>query len=478
MAKLVLVNHWSPGIGNNKPPLGLCYLASYLKYYLKYHDISIVNTGDNTFEKIKNENPDLVGFTSYTAGYFDVLQLMKRVKQELDTIILLGGPHITCLPDQLPASVDIGVIGEGEQTLTEIMKLYLEKGRLPHEKLSSIKGIVYRRNGELAFTTPRELIKPLDKIPVPDRNLLDMEQFLKPSQILMSNEYLRGTTMLTSRGCPYHCIYCHVSAKWGKPRLHSAQRVVAEIELLVKKYAVQGITMGDDLFVSSSKRIQNIIEGMENKRMQGKIRFLVDLRANMVNDKLMQMLQKMGVVKIALGLESGSDRILRYLKGEDMTVEHNRQAVKIANKYGIGCYCCFMIGAPPETKEDIEKTRTLITEILDMSPRNFCQLTVTTPLPGTKLWDYALTKGYIKEDIDWRQFSLSPLMSQANDFYVNEHIDFEEFQKIARDTMDLCNSRRLRSILSNFSWRYVKRIFSVPGLGIKILKDYLKYRWK
>jgi radical SAM superfamily enzyme YgiQ (UPF0313 family) len=217
---------------------------------------------------------------------------------------------------------------------------------------------------------------------------------------------------------------------------------------------------------------------MEERGLLGKIRFLVDLRANMVNDKLMAMLKKMGVVKVALGLESGSDKILQYLKGEDVTVEQNREAVKIINKYGIGCYCCFMIGAPPETKSDIEKTRSLITEILDMSSKNFCQLTVTTPLPGTKLWDYAIGKGYIKEDIDWRQFSLSPLTSNRSDFYVNEHIDFEEFLVIAKDTMNLANSRRLKSILSNFSWHYVKRMAAAPGLGIKILKDYLKYRLK
>lgn len=475
MAKLVLVNHWSPGIGNNKPPLGLCYLAAYLKKYLKFYDIAIINTGENTFEKIKYENPEIVGFTAYTAGYFDVLQLMQKVKQELNSIILVGGPHITCLPYQLSESADIGVIGEGEQTLLKLMQLYLEKGSLPHKDLNSINGIVYRIDGELKFSLPQELIKPLDKIPIPDRDLLDMAPFLKPSQILMSNEYLRGTTMLTSRGCPYNCIYCHVSSKWGKPRLHSAQRVVEEIELLVKKYKVEGITISDDLFVSSPKRIQEIIEGMQAKKLLGNVKFLVDLRASMVNDKLIKMLKKMGVVKIALGLESGSEKVLQYLKGEDVSVEQNKNAVRIANKYGIGCYCCFMIGAPPETKADIHKTRTLIVEILDMSPKNFCQLTVTTPLPGTRLWDYALTKGYIKEDIDWRQFSLSPLMSKRNDFYVNEHIDFQEFQKIAKDTMALCNSRRLRSIITNFSWQYVKRIFTAPDLAVKILKDYLKY---
>jgi len=476
MAKLVLVNHWSKGIGNNKPPLGLGYLASYLKKYLDFHDVAIVNTGDQTLQKIINHQPEMVGFTAYTAGYYDVLQLMEQVKQKLQVTVLAGGPHITCLPHQLSEFTDIGFIGEGEQTLLELMQIYLEKGKLVADDLQKINGLVFWNNGKLQFTPPRELIKPLDHIPLPDRELLDIHQFLKPSQILMSNEFLRGTTMLTSRGCPFNCIYCHVSAKWGKPRLHSPEYVVNEIEHLVKNYQVEAITMSDDLFVSSTKRIESIIEGMEQRKLLGKVRFLVDLRANMVTDHLVKLLKKMGVAKVALGLESGSDKILQYLKGKSITVEDNRTAVNILNKYGIGAYCCFMIGAPPETINDIQQTRDLIREILDMDTKNFCQLTVTTPLPGTQLWDYALQKGYITEDVNWRQFSLSPLISTRKDFYINEHIDFNKFQNIVEDMMALCNSRRLKSIMSKFSLHYVRRIFEDPKLAMKIVMDYLRYR--
>ncbi len=475
MAKLVLVNHWSPGIGNNKPPLGLGYLASYLKKYLDFHDIAIVNTGDRTFQKIVAHQPDIIGFTAYTAGYYDVLKLMQQVKERLDVPVLAGGPHITCLPDKLSKFTDIGFIGEGEQTLLELIRLYLDKEQLSPGDLKKIDGLVFWDNGKLFKTNPRELIKPLDRIPFPDRDLFDMDYFLKPSQILMSNEYIRGTTMLTSRGCPFHCIYCHVSAKWGKPRLHSPEYVVSEIEHLVRDYRVEGITMSDDLFVSSKTRIEKIINLMRQKKLLGKVRFLVDLRANMVTEELIKMLKQMGVAKVALGLESGSEPILQYLKGTNVTVQDNINAVKILNKYGIGAYCCFMIGAPPETNEDIEKTRNLIKKILDMDTRNFCQLTVTTPLPGTELWDYALQKRYINEDVDWRQFSLSPLVSNREDFYVNEHIPFDEFQKIAEETMSLANSRRLKSILSNFSWYYVKRILTNPKLAIKILRDYMTH---
>ncbi|MCI0515148.1 B12-binding domain-containing radical SAM protein [candidate division KSB1 bacterium] len=476
MAKLALVNHWSPGIGNNKLPLGLGYLAAYLKTYLDFDDIAIINTGADTFQKIAAVQPEIVGFTVYTAGYYDVLQLMQRVKQELGVITLLGGPHITCLPQQLPAAADIGVIGEGEATLLELMRLWLDQHAFSADKLRDIPGIVFRVGQHLHQTPPRPPIVPLDRIPMPDRELLRIQDFLKPSQILMNNEYLRGATMLSSRGCPYHCIYCHVQSKWGRPRLHSAERVVAEIELLVTQYQVAGIYIEDDLFISSLKRIEEITQGLATRHLLGRVKFFVDLRANLVRERLVQALKAMGVVKVALGLESGSERILSYLKGGDVTVADNRQAVRLLNQHGLGCHCCFMIGAPPETREDIRQTQALIREILDNHPRNYCQVTVVTPLPGTQLWDYAIEKGHLSATPDWRQFSLSPGLSLNPDFYVNEQIPFDEFLKISAETVRIANSRRLKSIFNRFSTHYLRRIFEDPALAWRILKDYVWHR--
>ena len=475
MKTLVLVNHWVEGISNNKPPLGLGYLVAYLEKFLGFTDIAVVNTGTRTFDKIKDLKPEIVGFTAYSTNYTSVIRLMRRVKEELGVIALLGGPHITCLPHKLDQSADIGVIGEGEKTLLELMQLYKRGKSFQASELEKIPGIVFRRNEKNIITSVRTPIYPLDSIPLPNREVLDIERFLKPSQILMNNEYIRGTTMLTSRGCPFNCVYCHVTAKWGTPRFHSAERVADEIELLVKEYGVEGIYIEDDLFTANTTRIQKIVDGMQSRNVLGKVRFFLDLRANLVSEELMLALKKMGVVKVSLGLESGSEQILQYLKGGDVTVEQNRQAVAIANKFGIGCNCCFMIGAPPETREDICKSQDLIKEILNASTDNFCQVNVTTPLPGTKLWDYAIQQGYINEDVDWQQFSLSPLVSTRKDFYINEHIDFDEFQKIASDTMALCNSRRLKSIMSKFSLHYIRRIFEDPKLAVKIVRDYLRF---
>ncbi|MBN2088801.1 cobalamin-dependent protein, partial [candidate division KSB1 bacterium] len=198
MAKLVLVNHWSEGIGNNKLPLGLGYLAAYLKKYLNFHDLAIVNTGEQTFEKIAAHQPEIVGLTAYTAGYYDVVALLKRVKQELGVFTVIGGPHVTCLPQQLPAEADIGVVGEGEETLLELIKSYEIHGGFRPEELEIISGIVYWDKGILKQNPPRAFITPLDKIPPPDRELLNIHEFLVPTQILMTNEYVRGATMLSS----------------------------------------------------------------------------------------------------------------------------------------------------------------------------------------------------------------------------------------------------------------------------------------
>jgi anaerobic magnesium-protoporphyrin IX monomethyl ester cyclase len=476
VAKLVLVNHWPPGVGNNKPPLGLGYLASYLKKVLDFHDMAVVNTGDRTLEKILEHRPEMVGFTVYTAGFVDVMKIVRGLKKRTRVPVLAGGPHVTCLPGMLPREVDVGCVGEGEQTLLELVELVLRTGGLAPRDLEKIPGLVFWDGDERRTTPARPHIRPLDRIPYPDREILNIREFLKPSQILMNNEFLRGTTMLTSRGCPFRCAYCHVSSVWGTPRYHSPGYVVDEMDLLVREYGVEAISIGDDLFAGNTRRIGEIIDGMERRGILGRVRFQLDLRASMVNDGLIRMLKRMGVVKIDLGLESGSDRVLRTLKGKDVSAEINLEAVKTINRHGIGTYCCFMLGSPGETREDVEKTRDLIRKVLDSSPKNFCQVSVTTPLPGTPLWDEAVRRGLDPERMDWRQYSLNPLESDQKDFYLGDRIPYREFRRLLKETVTLGNSRRLESILSNFSWRYVKRIVQDPRLAWTILRDYARNR--
>ena len=437
MKKLVLVNTWKMIY----PPLGLGYIASYLDKYLKSISIEIIDSSENLKEKIIRSEPDVLGFTSSTPNYFEVGELIKEVKRCLDVPIILGGPHITSLPHKLSEHVDIGVISEGEETTLELMKLFDEKGKFANSELEKIKGIVYHDNGGNIITPLRELIEPIDRIPFPDRSLFDMPNYLQPADILVNHEYLRGTSMLTSRGCPYQCIYCQVPQQWRKLRLHSAEYVAREIKLLIDEYKLEGIAIVDDLFILNTKRIERLIELLDEYEILGKVKFLVDGRSNLIDEKLLALLKRLNVAQMALGIESGSERVLNYLKKRSVTVEQNRNAVNLAKKYGIGIYGQFMMGTPTETKEEMLETLKFIRE----QPLRSMHLSITTPLPGSELWDYCKEKNIVTDDMDWHLFNMEPQVNLENNFYINEKVPYEEFLNIFRQTQYQIRYKHLKN---------------------------------
>ena len=339
---------------------------------------------------------------------------------------MLGGSHITSLPHKLSEYIDIGIVGEGEETVCELMKLFDKEDEFKKSELKKINGVVYHNNGKNFITPQRELIEPIDKIPFPDRTLFNMRDYLKPADILVSHEYLRGTSMLTSRGCPYKCVYCQVSQQWGKLRMHSAEYVAGEIKFLVDNYKVEGIVIIDDLFILSTKRIERLIELLREYGILGEVKFLVDGRSNLINKRLLELLKQLNVVQMALGIESGSERILNYLKKDSVTVEQNKNAVALAKKYDIGVYAQFMMGTPTETKSDMLETLKFIKE----QPLSSIHLSVTTPLPKTELWDYCKEQGIVSDDMDWNMFNMEPQTKLGDNLYVNKEVPYQEFLSI------------------------------------------------
>lgn len=472
--KLVLVNTWKQVY----PPLGLGYIASYLDKYLKSISIEIIDSSKNLKEKIIRGEPDVLGFTSSTPNYFEVVNLIKEVKGYLDAPIILGGPHITSLPHKLSEHIDIGVIGEGEETMLELMKLFDEKGEFANSELEGIKGIVYHDNGGNIITPPRELIEPIDRIPFPDRSLFDMQNYLKPTDILVNHEYLRGASMLTSRGCPYRCIYCQVPQQWRKLRLHSAKYVAKEIKMLVDEYKVEGIAIVDDLFTLNAKRIEQLIGLLEEYEILGRVKFLADGRSNLINEKLLALLKRLNVVQMALGIESGSERVLNYLKKGSVTVEQNRNAVDLAKKCGIGIYGQFMMGTPTETKEEMLETFKFIRE----QPLRSMHLSITTPLPGSELWDYCKEKNIVTDDMDWHLFNMEPQASLENNFYINEQVPYKEFLNIFRQTQSQIRYKHLKNTSLKFLlrtlYKYMKYAISHPKIAYMFVYSLLQSRFR
>ena len=213
------------------PPLGIAYIASYLKKYLGNIDISIVDREKDMLKAVLKEKPDMIGISSVTKEFSNTIELIKEVKKKINIPVILGGPHISALPNTLPDVFDIGVVGEGEETFFELMKIFLDEKKFSVEKLKNIKGICYH-DGDVKITERRKFIEPLDKIPFPARDLFNMERdYLVRRNSGTGKRISRATHILTSRGCPFNCRFCASSKFWEhRIRYFSAEYVVNEIK--------------------------------------------------------------------------------------------------------------------------------------------------------------------------------------------------------------------------------------------------------
>lgn len=388
----------------NLPPLGLGYIASYLQRY--YGNLDIKITSD--LEEIIRFKPDIIGITGYTQSFQIVKKMSKQLKNELDVPILIGGHHITTVPNCLPDSCDIGIMGEGEETMHQLLLNY-EKFGFSKESLKSVKGIVFK-NKSITITEKRELIEPIDKIPFPDRDLFDLNT--------------KTTQIMTSRGCPYRCCYCSSCIFWNKVRMFTPEYVVNEIELLINKYNINNIIIYDDVFILNKERVKKISELIEEKGINTRASFSIQARVNLISDDICQYLKKMNVTSVGFGFESGSDKILKSLKIDNISVSTSKKAIKLCKKYGFSVFGPFIIGSPNETKKDILKS----IEFFNQQPIDESEVYVATPLPGTKLWDYALEKKIVNYNIDWS--TLDPYITDPSQILNRNVILSDKLSKV------------------------------------------------
>lgn len=470
--KLALIN---PDRISVDPPLGLGYIASYLREYGNFEDIVIIDKED-PIKVIRKEKPDIVGITATTSDFPEANRIAKEIKKNFDIPIIIGGHHISLMSKHLPHSnFDIAVLGEGEQTMLELMQSYEKHGGFQFEKLENINGLGLLDNGNLKITQPRKPIEPLDEIPYPARDLLKMKKYyLLPRKSFFPGKLVATTGVVTSRGCPYKCIFCSSSAFWPiKARFHSPEYIVGEVKMIVEKYKVDHMEIWDDLFNVNKKRIERIGQLMREEGLKDKVNFVVNGRANLIDREMCKLLKAMNVVRISFGLESGSEKILKYLKKGVVSVEDNRRAIRLCKEFGIATNGFFIIGSPPETKEDLKDTLNLARDE-NLDTFAIFQL---APFPGTEIWDYALKKGIVSEDInfDYKQLAIPTFKPNL---IMTENIDKEKFKEWYDLFQEEVSKKYYKKIKFEpkhlrylFNSKFLWRVFTHP----KEVINYLRY---
>jgi len=391
-------------------PMGLFYLAAFAE---KYYPEKLEFTLQTRIDFVPDPQADLLAVSSMTRGYPKALELARQTKEACPHLpIIIGGCHISALPHTLPEVFDLAVLGEGEETFLELLQIFAAKGSFKPEDLAGVKGIAYHQDGKVVINPARPLIDPLDKIPIPKRDLWDISERVK--------------WISSSRGCPFNCIFCALAQT--RHRRFSAPRVMEEIMAVKQQYNPDLIVFQDDLFMLNKTRIEEIIKMMKQEGLKKDTCFGVTLRADLVDEETVHLLQEMNAKMVYMGIESGSEKILNYLKSGNLKLAQVEKALDLLTQGGIKVEGSFILGAPDETREDLLETYNFIFNHYKAGKLTFASINFLTPFPGGKLWKYAEDLGKVSEDMDFSRLELT--LNQFDPYrsvYLNKQIPLAEF---------------------------------------------------
>ncbi len=374
------------------PPLGLLYLSAYLKQ--ENLEVKVFDSTFSTYEELQkvvlNAKPKVIAIYANLMTKVNNIRFMKWIKTQpelQDSKVIMGGPDVTYNCDNyLHFGADFLVIGEGEQTLTE-----LSKALICESDFTAISGIAFLEGNNLIQTEARVKIKDMNQLPVPDREAIDLSLYLN------AWKEFHGTNTLnisTQRGCPYTCKWCSTAVYGKSYRRRSPELVVQEIKGLIENYKPDSLWFVDDVFTVNHKWLRELHQ--EFKKHQIVIPFEIITRAERLNDEVLQMLKEMGCSKIWIGAESGSQRIINEMDRR-VDIDLVRDMIIRTKEFGIATGTFIMVGYPTETKEDIDLT---VNYLKKADPDSFT-ITVAYPIKGTGL--YNQIEDQIIQKPDWNK---------------------------------------------------------------------------
>jgi len=402
----------------SQPPLSLAFIAAVLeKNGQKVNIIDAQALGiDENEVAIRTSGTDVVGITSMTPTFNSAVRTAKAIKKNNNScFIVMGGPHVTVLPEKTLEDVkeiDAIVIGEGELTIVELIKAIENK-----KSFENILGISYRKDGKIITTQARPPIENLDMLPMPAYNLLPIKKY-RPFP--PHGKKLPYMALITTRGCPYRCIFCFKSIFGRRCVAKSPKMLVDEIKTLIEKFGVKELLFYDDSFtIDRNRTIEFCNELIKNNI---KIPWSCETRVNLVDKEVLEKMKEAGCYIISYGVESGDQTILDNLR-KDITIEQAKTAFKLTKETRILTVAYFMIGSPGDTNETIRKTIDFAKEL----NADFAQFSITTPFPGSELFDNLIKKGIKIED--WDKASYVTSKSKSVPVSLTDELTAEDLKK-------------------------------------------------
>lgn len=418
------------------PHIGLAYLATYA--IKKGISCKVI---DCKFEKIDlqkllsrlssyNGKAAIFGFTAMTHEISRVMRTAEEVKKIVpDSFIILGGAHITALPEQTLEefkTIDAGIIAEGDITFVQAVQC-LQAGK----SLREIDGIVYRENGNIVHNKKTKWISNLDEIGYPDWNL-----FPKVKEYPIN----------IGRGCPIPCIFC-MRASGNKSRFRSAESVIEELAVLKDRFQPEMVHFFSDDFCADKELTDSILDWMIKENSNFKWR--AGMRVSRIDRDILKKMKAAGCEHIEIGVESGNKEVLKSIK-KGISLEKVQEVVRMAKEVKLDCWCYFILGHPNETWETAMDTINFLCKI---NPAN-AAIGIMVPYPGTQIWEMAKRGegGYRLLSTDWNDFNKQ--IGNALELKTLSRRQLEVLQVYGYVKLFIVNFRFFD--LSKFCWRYRK----------------------
>jgi len=467
--RALLINTPFPFEEQPVPPLGLAYLAAMLQQAgaeVQILDLLVTRYSPETIRrKIRDFQPRIVGATCSTLNYSiasRILKLCKKVDSNLVTVI--GGPHVSFTSANVVTTcpwIDVVARGESDRTLVDLA-IAIQNGK----DLNQVAGITYKNNGAIVNTETRPLITDLDSLPLPSRDLLPLSRYRALGQ---------PCTVITSRGCPFGCIFCSAPKMFGRGvRFRNPELVVNEIAHLREELGFRNINIVDDTFTVRQNHVQAICEKMIDMKLD--INWSVYSRVDTINPPMLRLMKEAGCSWVCFGLESGSQTILDRIK-KRITVDQSREAVRMAKETGINVLVSFILGLPGEDPQTASQTVGLAKELFTKYGASY-GFHILAPMPGTEVCERAKDYGIKILTRNWSKYNANRPVAEPVNFSADQMIQIvtnyeEEVNKAWENILErtragdtLYQERVERSVSQNLVWGMLRNgVIDLPAIA-------------